>query len=91
MGRFGLRDELQIKKYPQPEHFGPLSGLVIYSFMIFGVSKINIIIFREQFLWFYEMVCTVKVPAFEFRFNLVVCPLPVGIADVSFFMLTGKY
>ena len=29
------------------------------------------------------MIATVTVPAFEFKFNLVVCPLPVGIADVS--------
>ena len=30
-----------------------------------------------------EMYATVTVPAFEFEFNLVVCPLPAGIADVS--------
>ena len=27
------------------------------------------------------MVPTVTVPAFEFKFNLVVCPLPKGIAN----------
>ena len=32
-----------------------------------------------------EMFATVRVPAFEFKFNLVVCPLPAGLVDVSLF------
>ena len=32
-----------------------------------------------------EMYASVKVPAFEFKFNLVVFPLPEGIANVSSF------
>ena len=33
-----------------------------------------------------EMYATITVPAFEFKFNLVVCPLPAGIVDVSLLM-----
>ena len=36
------------------------------------------------------MVPTVTVPAFEFKFNLVVCPLPKGIADVSLSKMNTK-
>ena len=38
-----------------------------------------------------ERYATVTVPAFEFKFNLVVCPLPVGKADVSLLKSMGKY
>ena len=34
-----------------------------------------------------ERHAAVTVPAFEFKFNLVVCPLPEGISDVSFFKI----
>ena len=37
------------------------------------------------------MFATVTVPAYVFKFNLVVCPLPVGIADVSLIKLIFKY
>ena len=34
-----------------------------------------------------ERHAAVTVPAFEFKFNLVVCPLPEGIAAVSLFKI----
>ena len=37
-----------------------------------------------------KMYATVRVPAFEFKFNLVVCPLPEGISDVSLFLIYLK-
>ena len=42
------------------------------------------IIYRKQKARYKKMYgTTVKVPAYEFKFNLVLCPLPEGIADVS--------
>ena len=59
MGRFGLRDELQIKKYPQPEHFGPLSGLVIYSFIYLESVKLISLFSENSFCgsmkWFVQL------------------------------------
>ena len=38
-----------------------------------------------------ERFATVRVPGFQFKFNLVVCPLPEGIEDVSLIMSIYKH
>ena len=38
-----------------------------------------------------NMKDTVFVPAFEFSFDLVLCPLPKGVTDVSFFKFNSIF
>ena len=50
---------------------------------IFKVNKVNF--FQKQLT---KMNGTIRVPAFEFNFNLVVCPLQGTLHDVSLFEMT---
>ena len=60
------------------------------------MNKVNYLVNKVNYLQIQivpkvKMYATVSVPAYEFKFNLVVCPLPEGITDVSLFKSICKY